>query len=482
MENQTSFAVEKSPQPNPAILQPEETAEQRIKQEVQRLSWADEKIKEISATCKDLKIRPLPAAEDKEAMKAFREEKETVRKTLTAVVTIRTGIDKKRKEINADYVKIKAGIDNEAKRLTALIVPIETPLKEAWDKSEKEEDDRKNESIRLEQEKLQGRVSDLLGAGIQFDGSFYSIGDISVDVVTLKTLPDEAFQNLKEKVLAAKKIVDDAKAEELRIQEENRKKEEEERLQLKKDQEELQRQRDELQKQQDELNKQKEDARNQAIQQRKISLEGMGLIWNSGFGGYTFQNASGAIEIKVDEITNASDEAWTTIYNNIAGLRKEINEKENSRLKEEEEKQRQKSLDQSRFNERLNILRGKNFVVFSELKTVAFAPGGYNEGFILTFLQVWQVKPEDWDKTLLQWVANANDVQLAHDQKKKLEEQKAENARIALMSEKERCAEFLKKFPNVSDYPKIDNPGLNSLMANLAKTYAATYEAVAAAQ
>lgn len=82
-------------------------------------------------------------ASDKEGYKI-------VTQALSEVRTLRTGVEKKRKEYKADSLEYGRKIDSEAERVTNLLLSIETPLK-----TEKENYDNKQARIKAEQERLE---------------------------------------------------------------------------------------------------------------------------------------------------------------------------------------------------------------------------------------------------------------------------------------------------------------------------------------
>lgn len=120
-------------------------------------------------------------------------------------------------------------IDGEAKRLTELLLEIEDPLAEQYAliKEAKEA-----EKIRKEQEKkavLLKRVETLEEAGLEFDGSFYSLGNISLDIATIEQLPQEAYENLLTRVGEEKTRLEKEEQERIKAEQE---KAEQERLEL----------------------------------------------------------------------------------------------------------------------------------------------------------------------------------------------------------------------------------------------------------
>ena len=177
------------------------TVEDVISTEIKKFNLADAKIAELKEQFKDLKISGV---EDKDGYKAVSEAIKIAR-------TYRTGVEKVRKQIKEDYLKTGRAIDEEAKRLTALLEEIENPLK---DKKQEIDDEIQAEKDRKEAEaqaKTDKRVEELEAVGIKFDGRFYSIGgEISVDVVTIKDLSEEDFQELKSHVKSVNEKLQEA--------------------------------------------------------------------------------------------------------------------------------------------------------------------------------------------------------------------------------------------------------------------------------
>lgn len=219
-----------------------DVVEDKLKKEVGRFSLPDAKIAQMKEQYGGLVINGV---EDKAGYNALNEALQIVKKT-------RTGIEAKRKVIKEDYLKIGTGIDGEAKRLTALLKPLEDELAAKKQAIDDEKEKAKKEKEAEAERKIQQRVTDLIAAGIVFDGTFYSIGDIAMDVVTLRNMPDDKYEVLKAKVGFEKKRLEEI---ELQKKQEEEKKQEE----MRKQQEELKKQQDELKKQQEELQKQKEE-------------------------------------------------------------------------------------------------------------------------------------------------------------------------------------------------------------------------------
>ena len=167
-----------------------ESVESRIEFEIQKFNVADATIAELKEKFKDLEISGI---DDKKGMKAVNE-------AIGIVRTLRTGVEAKRKDLKNFYLATGKGIDAEAKRITELLVDVENPLKEKKQAIDDEIKRIEEEKAELEQKRLDERVDQLKMSGIAFDGQFYSVGNISVDIVTIKDLSDELFDDLKSRV------------------------------------------------------------------------------------------------------------------------------------------------------------------------------------------------------------------------------------------------------------------------------------------
>lgn len=479
MENQTTTApFEIEAQQNNSILKPEETAEQRIKEEIKRFSLPDQKIAEMKEKFGGLTIRELPAPEDKDGLKAFRDEKETVRKALAIVRGVRTGLEKKRKELKSDYLAIGKGIDAEAKRLSELVEPIENPLQEALDAAEQAEDFRKKEAERLEQERLQGRVTKLIEAGIKFDGSFYSLEDVSVDVMTLKTIPDDKFAALLGRVAEIKARLDAAELEKAKADQEEKDRIQREQDQLKADQLELQRQQDALNKQKEDLAKEAEAARAELIQSRRAIIESLGLCWNPVSQYYSIANPCGRVSVEISEITEASAQGWTDLIVNVKGLVADIQAKEASRLEDvrlqEEETKRKEEV----FTNRLHTLQGLGFMYAPGFKEFSFAapftefPLKVQEAFVR------QLEEDQFGKEVTNWTAAIADMKEKSLKLEREEIQRAEKLRTKALSEEARCSEYFDQLLAIQRPEVTVDPGIQNVMKNFFRSLEGAAEAI----
>lgn len=191
-------------------LNQEQALQATIQNEIKKYSLPDAAIAELKEKYSGIVFTSL---EDKKTVKLIESAYQEVKK-------YRTGIENKRKDLKKEYLETGRAIDGEAKRLTELLLEIEDPLAEQYAliKEAKEA-----EKIRKEQEKkavLLKRVETLEEAGLEFDGNFYSIGNISLDIATIEQLPQEAYENLLTRVGEEKTRLEKEEQERIKAEQE----------------------------------------------------------------------------------------------------------------------------------------------------------------------------------------------------------------------------------------------------------------------
>lgn len=219
----------------------EQALQRKIKADVKQLPVVDAKLAKLKADYAKLTIVDIS---DKKGYEA-------VKKGISELTKYRTATDDKRKEITKDYKDVVSGINDEAARIIEELREIEKPLR---DKKQQYEEDLAAEKARIEQEKkqkLEDRVNQLKEAGLSWDGSFYAIGNISLDLVSIEKMPDDKFLLLNSKVADEVKRLADEEAERERIREE-------ERVKLEKQKQEAEAERIRLEQERETLRQQKE--------------------------------------------------------------------------------------------------------------------------------------------------------------------------------------------------------------------------------
>jgi hypothetical protein len=204
---------------------------------------------------------------------------EEVKKAISVVRPLRTGLEKKSKELKEDaqiYIKL---VNSQEKFIQAEVAKIEEPL---WVEREKYEAMQKAEAERIEreaQERYDNRMTELKSNGLKFDGEMYSVREISIDAMYVKGIDDEKYNSLLEKVKVANALnikeeeERQAEAERQRIADElEKKKVEDARLENERIQAQLKAQQDALQKQMDDFNRMKKEEEDK-IQAEKDRIE-----------------------------------------------------------------------------------------------------------------------------------------------------------------------------------------------------------------
>jgi hypothetical protein len=267
--------------------------ETTIQLEISRFNVADAAIARLQEAYGSLKINdPSDREGYRKVQAAWRE-----------IKGLRIQVEKKHKEIKADYLAISKAIDGEKNRLVDLLKPLEDLLGGELERIDKIVEDQKKEEERLEQEKLNQRIHSIIDAGANFDGSFYCIAEISVDVVTVKSLPDAEFERLLGRIREESHKIKEAK----RL--------EEERIQKEKDDffaaqqlQEAERQR--LEEERLAMEKERAEARIEV-------LHGLGFSFVRHPDRYALSSEAGELHVFQGEIQTLSSTDWTNRVNSI---------------------------------------------------------------------------------------------------------------------------------------------------------------------
>lgn len=269
------------------------TPETIARNEIKKFNIADAAIEQMKREYGGLKIQGI---EDRDAYKKVHAAWQIVRGK-------RLQVEKAHKIIKADYLHVSRAIDGEKNRLLGLIEPLENELNAELERIDRLKKEESEKAERMAQERLQGRVNTLIENGVSFNGSFYAIGEtISIDVVTLKNLPDGDFSQLLTRVQAENaKIVEAREAEAQRIRDEaeafQRQKEEQERQAA-----ELKRQSEEMAKAQADMKRQRTELRTQILINAGFEVTHLGtLLFQTKDAGYCEVNSSDFADLSADQ-------------------------------------------------------------------------------------------------------------------------------------------------------------------------------------
>lgn len=239
--------------------QREEALKAKISTEVQKLPVVDQKLAELREKYKDFKIN---GTDDK---KGF----ELAKTSLSELTSLRTATERRAGEITQDFKDVVKGINGEAKRIIDAIKDIEEPIRKAkkdYEEALAAEKKRKEEE---EKQKLDSRVTKLKEIGLVFDGSFYVLGNITVDLVTIQKMKDDKFIILCSKATEEAERLEEERIEQERIREEEREKARQEALRQEEERKRLEAERLELERKAKEQQAEIDRMRAEAEEQRK---------------------------------------------------------------------------------------------------------------------------------------------------------------------------------------------------------------------
>lgn len=239
-----------------------ETVEHQIGRELAKFNFPEAAINQLKEQFGGLTIS---GPDDKTGYKAVKEAWSLVRSK-------RTGLEKKGLELRNNFKVFTTAIGKEEDRLVDLITPLEEDLYGKWKAIDDEKERAKKEQEEAEGRRLMARIEELQTIGMAFRDGFYQIGDtITVDVASLRSMPDDTFGKLKAAVAA--KADEIKKAAEL-----ERQRKDKEAAELKRQQDDLKAQQEQMAEQQRQLQAQKDEMSRQLRELRLAKLQGLGMV------------------------------------------------------------------------------------------------------------------------------------------------------------------------------------------------------------
>jgi hypothetical protein len=309
----------------PAVQAEILTEEQIINREVQKFNLSDSKVQELREQYKGLEIA---GPEDKAGYEA-------VKAAWNEVRSVRTGLEKMGVALRNRFNVITKGIKKEEDRLTKDVGEIEVGLYDKWKKIDQDKEAAKLEKERLEQEKLQARVAELLDAGMQTMGGFYEIGgSVSIDPGTLRMLDDAKYGKFLAIVKARNIELDEAARAEAAQRAEEKRLQEEQRVQF-------ERQAREMEKQKAELEQMKKEAAELQYKNRIARVTGLGMEVDRRAGEFTYCESGFHVVHSIEGLMQLDDYGFEQHLEILTGEVKHAkNQAEEARQRREaEEKQ-----------------------------------------------------------------------------------------------------------------------------------------------
>lgn len=430
------------------IMTADQVADNEVKKFDLALAWIEQRKKEYS-------VLTIAGVDDKEGYKAVENAWREIRQKRLAVAN-------KHKELKADYLVITRKIDGAKNQFTELLEEIESPLKAKLDEIEKIKEEEKNKAEREIQERLQARVTELLASGMKFDGSFYSIGEaVSMDVVTLKDMSEENYSRL----LGIVKEKHQAELDRIQAENEAKAKEAAEIEQKRKDNELAEQK---LADEREAIKKERRDGRSEIL----ISK---GLAYNKILGCWEYIFEGEKEQFKTADLGELDAPNWAAlveqVVNRVSLVKNRAAEKaekaEADRLAAEKSLQIQKT-----FFARTSQLLALGF--YENMAGIWYLTNSVtNESFEILGEKITNFSDSDFEGEIsLIKVFIAKMVQ-DKDQAQKEQDAKAEEMRIAQLSEVEQMTEFLEKMKVVYTgfIPNVKHPALIGILNNFKNSF-----------
>jgi hypothetical protein len=277
--------------------------DQLIKRELTKFDVVVPAVAELSKEFLPLKISSIDDVE------GYTE----VSKALRFVVSKRTAVEDKRKELKADSLAYGRAVDARAKEITEMLSPIELHLKSEKDRidAEKEEIKKREEEAKLavinERSNKLIRLGGLLLITEYIWKSKIDNTEISTPRINLELFSDEEFDEFVAEIVK-KKESDDAF---LQAEEERKKAEQ---AQLAESQKELQEERAKFQAEQEKIKKEMDDFKQQRATLRNNYLVQLGLgtmSFNTNWVYIPKNNIQLFVNIiSYDDVLNLSNQEW----------------------------------------------------------------------------------------------------------------------------------------------------------------------------
>lgn len=482
--NATDLPIEEIAQlPAPAIIQPpaQLTTKEKAALEVARFDLPRAWIAEKKEQYKDLTIAGV---DDKDGQKKVKEAWQEIRGK-------RLDVDKNHKAFKADYLTITQALDKEKRDLTELLEEIENPLKAELDRVEAEKEAIKQKAEREAQEKLQGRVAELLDNGMAFNGNYYAIGAaISMDVVTLKNMADADYATFLARVQSENETIKAAQAEKERKEQEERDRLEAQRLQQEQAQKQLEEQQKQLKAQQDQLEQQKKEAQEARTKARAYHLEALGMFYNFGTHVWEFKTLDcGNFIIHRAKVETLEGQDWEAELNNVT---EEVKKLKGAQATKDQEKQQaelkrleQAEKDRKEAEARRHMIVTRKSEIFAHFGMKEQPDGSFKRPFVyneiaplfITKSQLENFDQEAWAVEIAGLAVELEGGLKMEAQVKEREERALEAIRQAALSDRDRVNEWLRNFAAaMGKKPEIKDAKLASAFQSFDTTVADAVE------
>ena len=167
-----------------------ENGKQKLIRYEDNSEMTEKSLSKLAKECSAIKINGI---DDKAGYKLAKEKR-------AFVVKQRTKLEARRKGLVENAIKFQRDINAEAKKYTEILRSIEDPLDSEIKRIDEMKEAEKKAAELAKEKSANERINKLIDEGLQFTGEYYTIGDISISVVDVRSMSEETFNTLFEKV------------------------------------------------------------------------------------------------------------------------------------------------------------------------------------------------------------------------------------------------------------------------------------------
>lgn len=362
---------------------------QLISRELVKFDVVVPKVNELSKQYLPLKIASI---EDEEGYNE-------VSKALRFIVSKRTAVEEKRKELKADSLAYGRAVDARAKEITGMLEPIETHLKNEKQRIDDEKKRIEEEEEAKKQAAINTRINILMGLGMyQTVTEFVWKSKLNPEEeetflrINLELWSDEDFTHWVNELTARneseKKIIDDREA-----------KQKEEAELARKEAERIAKEKEDLENEKANFKRERASLRN-----AKLAEIGLGTISFNPYWCYI--NRSGKLLTKIvsvvhtDDVLNMDTAVWNDLFEKIKSDVAKLKEEDDAALKIEEEERKNKQEEQDRINEENQRNEARNKTLLSMGITLSGNNWMFDNSLLISTQDVRNLDAENWNNKL----------------------------------------------------------------------------------
>lgn len=324
-----------------------------------------------------------------------------VSKALRFIVSKRTAVEEKRKELKADSLAYGRAVDARAKEIAGMLEPIETHLKNEKQRIDDEKKRIEEEEEAKKQAAINERISILMGLGMyQTVTEFVWKSRLNPEEeetflrINLELWSDEDFtqwvNELTTRNESEQKIIDDREA-----------KQKEEAELAKKEAERIAKEKEDLENEKANFKRERASLRNAKLAEIGLSTISFNPYWiyvkRSGKLGIDSKMIS---IVHIDDVLNMDTAVWNDLFEKIKVDVAKLKEEDDAALKIEEEERKNQQEEQDRINQENQRREARNKTLLSMGSTLFASNWMYENSLLISTEDVKNLDAENWNKKL----------------------------------------------------------------------------------